>query len=846
MMQQYLRIKADYPDILLFYRMGDFYELFFDDAEKAAVLLDITLTKRGTSAGKPIPMAGVPFHSADQYLAKLVRQGHAVAICEQIGDPQKSKGPVERKVKRVITPGTLTEESLMEDRKENLLVACYIDNNDQVGLAWIEIASGRLEAIQHQQSANLIDELSRLNPAEILLPESLKLSFDVDAIAPVQVIADWQFDTDRSIQILTQSLQTHDLKAFDVEANPIAIRSAGALLYYAKDMHGRELPHLQEFKLYNDDSLLHIDASTRTHLEISESNTGDKRFSLIALLDQCRTPMGGRLLNRWLNNPIRNHQQLRERHACIDYFLEKDDTSFREILQSIGDIERIGTRIALETARPGDLVKLRDALAVFESLVELLKDSHLEKIEQLKNHLGPFPELFQLLADSVKDEPAVHLRDGNVIRDGFNAELDELRRLKSDSGAFLLELEKTEKQRTGIKNLKVQYNRVHGYYIELPRSVSDELPEGYIRRQTLKNAERFITEELKTFEDKILSANEKALALEKSIYADLLSQLTSHVSSIHACAQSVAEIDVLANFALQARQLDLVKPRLIDQSILEIKQGRHPVVEHFQQQQFIANDTELNDTSRMQLITGPNMGGKSTYMRQTAIITLLAHTGCFVPAQQATIGNIDRIFTRIGASDDLASGRSTFMVEMTEMALILRNATEQSLVLVDEIGRGTSTFDGLALAWACALRLSSKQPFTLFSTHYFELTTLPEQLTNCTNVHLEAVEHEHSIVFLYAVKPGPASQSYGLQVAKLAGIPQTVIDQAKIKLQELEQHQNKQLIEGQDQLPLFQATSSTELYSEIFDLLDDINPDELSPKQALEHLYQLKNAYKKI
>ena len=845
MMQQYLRIKADYPEILLFYRMGDFYELFFDDAEKAAKLLDITLTKRGTSAGQPIPMAGVPFHSADQYLAKLVKQGYPVAICEQIGDPKTSKGPVERKVQRVITPGTLTDESLMEDRKENLLVACHLDNNDQVGIAWLEVASGYLGSMEVDQSAQLVDELVRLKPAEILLPESLKLRFDTVSIAPAQTVPDWQFDYDRARQILTRTYATADLKAFDIEENPLAIRAAGALLYYAKDMYGRQLPHLQGVKFYKNDALLQIDASTRAHLEITESNTGDKRFSLIALLDQCNTAMGGRLLNQWLNNPIRNHDALRQRHAAIEYLLENDYQAIRDILKSIGDIERIATRIALETARPGDLVKLREAVGTLDSLITAIKDSNLPLLEQLVSQLGPFPELLELLSAAIKDEPAPHLRDGNVIREGFDTDLDQLRKLKSDSGAFLIELENSEKKRTGIKNLKVQYNRVHGYYIELPRSIGDELPEGYIRRQTLKNAERFITEELKVFEDKILSANEKALALEKSLYADLLRTLFEHVASIHACAKAIAQIDVLCNFTLQSQRLNLNKPELVHQSILKIDQGRHPVVEYFGENQFIANDTDLNENTRMQLITGPNMGGKSTYMRQTAIITLLAHTGCFVPSTNATIGNIDRIFTRIGASDDLASGRSTFMVEMTEMALILRNTTEHSLVLVDEIGRGTSTFDGLALAWACAIRLSSKQAFTLFSTHYFELTTLPEQLRNCINVHLQAIEHEHSIVFLYTVEPGPASQSYGLQVAKLAGIPQSVINQAKIKLQELEQLQNRQLIERHDQLPLFQAPSESEKHAELFDLLDEIDPDELTPKQALETLYQIKNIYKK-
>ncbi len=846
MMQQYLRIKADYPETLLFYRMGDFYELFFDDAEQASKLLDITLTSRGSSAGQPIPMAGVPFHSADQYLAKLVNKGQAVAICEQVGDPQKSKGPVERKVQRIITPGTLTDENLMDDRKENLIAAGFISPQNKLGLAWLEVASGRLDALELDSVSALKDEITRLSPMEILFPETFAHTTDFDNIALVQTVSDWHFDYDRSVQILTKSFNTLDLKAFDVENSPLAIQAAGCLLNYARDMYGRQLPHLQYFKLHKNNSLLQIDAATRTHLEINQSNTGDKRFSLIALLDQCATPMGSRLLGRWLNNPIRNHKQLRDRHACVDYLLGIDTALIYRTLRSIGDIERIAARIALETARPGDLVKLRHALKVMPKLIDGLSDSsELTQLDQLKAKLGPFTELHKTLLHAVKEEPAAHLREGNVIADGFSEKLDELRKLKSDSGSYLLQMESLERQRTGIKNLKIHYNRVHGYYIELPRSFTDELPEGYVRRQTLKNAERFITEELKTFEDKILSANEKAVSLEKLLYSQLIKELSQFVKAIQKCAAAVARIDVLVNFAHQAKRLDLCRPQLVEESVLTIQQGRHPVVEHFQQSEFIANDTTLTESIRMQLITGPNMGGKSTYMRQTAIITLLAHTGCFVPASQAVIGNIDRIFTRIGASDDLSSGRSTFMVEMTEMALILRNASSQSLVLVDEIGRGTSTFDGLALAWACACQLSRKQSFTLFSTHYFELTTLPEQLPNCINVHLSAIEHAHSIVFLYAVTAGPANQSYGLQVAKLAGIPESVIEQAKLKLLELETLQYQQSSDHCSQLPLFRspvqnATSDARNREEIYELISATDPDELTPKQALERLYKLK------
>ena len=844
MMQQFLRIKADYPDTLLFYRMGDFYELFFSDAEKAAVLLDITLTKRGTSGGQPIPMAGVPFHSADQYLAKLVKQGYAVAICEQVGDPKLSKGPVERKVQRVITPGTLSDESLMDDRKANILAACCINKENKVGLAWLEVASGRLEAIELNSSESLIDEFVRIDPVEILFPESFSLPEEIENFCLTQAVSDWNFDHDRCYQILTQSFKTHDLKAFDVDSKSLTIQAAGCLLYYAKDMYGRTLTHLQAFKLHQNSSMLKIDAATRVHLEISQSNSGDKRFSLVSLLDQCVTPMGGRLLSRWLNNPLRDHQQLRERHACVDYFRKANLDETRSIMRTIGDLERIATRIALESARPGDLVKLRDALSVLDDLIDAVGISDIERIVTLVKRLGPFSKLHDYLQRAIKDEPALHLREGNVIRDGFNQELDELRQLQTDSGAFLLELEASEKQRTGIKSLKVQYNRVHGYYIELPRHLSDEIPEGYIRRQTLKNAERFITEPLKQFEDKILSANEKSQALEKSIYANVLNDLLDYVNEIQQCADGVAEIDVLTNFSLQADRLDLTRPELVEDMTLSIKQGRHPVVEYFQKNEFIANDTELDHSNTMQLITGPNMGGKSTYMRQTAIITLLAHTGCFIPAAKATIGPIDRIFTRIGASDDLASGRSTFMVEMTEMALILRNATHQSLVLVDEIGRGTSTFDGLSLAWACAVELSKSESFTLFSTHYFELTTLPELLHNCENVHLSAIEHEHSIVFLYTVKKGPANQSYGIQVAKLAGIPAKVITQAKEKLQELESFQNQQLIDNFSQLPLFQQTQAEPEQTELLETLTNITPDDLTPRQALEKLYELKKLIK--
>lgn len=851
MMQQYLRIKADYPDILLFYRMGDFYELFFGDAEKASKLLDITLTKRGSSAGKPVPMAGVPFHSADQYLARLVKQGHSVAICEQVGNPQTSKGPVERKVQRIITPGTLTDENLMDDRQENLIAACCIDAHGKTGLAWLEVASGRLDAVVLDHVSQIKDELARISPKEFLLPESFAESTDFENITLVQSVSDWHFDHQRCLQILTASFNTHDLSAFDVDDSPLAVQAAGGLLYYVKDMHGRTLSHLQHFKLHKNHNMLLLDGATRSSLEINRSNTGDKRFSLTALLDHCATPMGGRLLDRWLNNPIRDHDQLRERHAVIEYLLEIDSDDLYNSLRSIGDIERISTRIAMETARPGDLVKLRQALMVMPDVVMKLSiNQDIKPLTVLTDALGPFTDLQSILQRAICAEPAAHLRDGNVIADGYSKSLDELRQLKMDSGRYLLEMENRERERTGIRNLKIHYNRVHGYYIESPRSVSDQLPEGYVRRQTLKNAERFITDELKTFEDKILSANDKAVSLEKSLYAELVTELTQYVSAIQKCASAVARIDILLNFAFQSRRLGLSRPELVSDSVLKIDQGRHPVVEYFQQKEFIANDTSLSESNRMQLITGPNMGGKSTYMRQTAIIALLAHTGSFVPARTAVIGPIDRIFTRIGASDDLASGRSTFMVEMTEMALILRNASRNSLVLVDEIGRGTSTFDGLALAWACACQLSKKESLTLFSTHYFELTALPGQLSNCINVHLSAVEHGHSIVFLYSVSEGPASQSYGLQVAKLAGIPESVIKQAKQKLAELESQKYEHLSGHDSQLPLFTSSmpsinEQNNALEDLRKLIDSTDPDELTPRQALETLYEIKHLLEK-
>ncbi len=845
MMQQYLRIKAEHPDMLLFYRMGDFYELFHEDAARAAKLLDITLTQRGASNGQPIKMAGVPYHAAEQYLARLVKMGESIAICEQIGDPATSKGPVERKVVRIVTPGTLTDSALLDEKRDSLLLALHQRQNE-VGMAWLNLASGKF-FVAETDAQNLAAELERLQPSEILSAEN----FTPPPLknAAVKSLPEWHFNLESARRALCQQFSTLDLAGFGCDDFSVGLEAAGALLGYARLTQGQNIAHVRSLQVYAAEQFVRMDAATRRNLEITQTLRGEPAPTLLSLLDTCATNMGSRLLAHWLHHPLRNRATLRGRLDAVENLLSLPSPSKRgaggegyravhENLKPSVDVERISARIALRSARPRDLSGLRDTLARLPQLHGLLQHSASPLVAELAAALLPDAELVELLQRTLRAEPASVLRDGGVIADGFDADLDELRGIQTNCGDFLLALEARERSRSGIANLKVEYNRVHGFYIEVSAAQSANVPDDYRRRQTLKNAERYITPELKTFEDKALSANDRALAREKQLYEQLLDQLAIYIAPLQRTAGAIAELDVLATFAERAATLNFSAPTFSDEAVLRINKGRHPVVEA-QVEQFIANDTELNSARQMLLITGPNMGGKSTYMRQVALIALLAHCGSFVPAQDASLGEIDQIFTRIGASDDLASGRSTFMVEMTEAANILHNATEKSLVLVDEIGRGTSTFDGLALAYAIARHLlESNRSYTLFATHYFELTRLNEEYTQLANVHLSAIEHQHSIVFLHSVNEGAASQSYGLQVAALAGVPGSVIRSAKKQLVRLEQQSAAQNPQGD----LFAAVPETPEPDEhpLVSALRDVQPDELSPKAALEKIYQLK------
>lgn len=787
MMQQYLKIKAQHPDILLFYRMGDFYELFFEDAKKAAKILDITLTARGHSAGNPIPMAGVPFHSAEGYLAKLIKAGESVAICEQVGDPATSKGPVAREVSRILTPGTVTDEALLDQRQDNILLA-IAQNQAQFGIACVNLASGRF-TIQTLPSLDALQaELARIQPAEVLVSEEACFTDTLPSTNTIKQRPAWDYELSTAKQLLTEQFKTKDLSGFGVDDHPTALCAAGCLLQYIHYTQRAALPHLQSLIVETHQGAIFMDAATRRNLELCTNLQGGTDYTLASVLDRTATPMGSRLLRRWLTQPLTDHDKIRDRQSVVATLLQSQFVDNIQMhLRGIADLERILSRVALRSARPRDLTNLRASLNVLPDLQQLLSHLQCNKIKSLLSQINTFPELCDLLTKAINENPPVTTRDGGVIADGFDQELDELRQLSQNSQQFLIDMEIREREKTGIQTLKVGYNRVHGYYIEISKLQSAKAPTEYIRRQTLKNAERFITPELKTFEDKVLSSNSRALAREKALYESLLTTLLEHLSSLQVAASAIAKLDVFANFAQRAERLNYALPVLTDEPGIHIKNGRHPVIERVIETPFVPNDTVFNKQKKMLLITGPNMGGKSTYMRQTALITLMAHIGSYVPAESATIGPIDRIFTRIGAADDLASGRSTFMVEMTETANILHNATDNSLVLMDEIGRGTSTFDGLSLAWACALHLANKaRSFTLFATHYFELTHLPDESPVIANLHLNATEHNNQIVFLHKVKSGPASQSYGLQVAQLAGVPQAVIHAAKSKLKLLE------------------------------------------------------------
>ncbi|MFZ2300779.1 MAG: DNA mismatch repair protein MutS [Gallionella sp.] len=858
MMQQYLRIKAEHPDMLLLYRMGDFYELFHEDAARAAKLLDITLTQRGASNGQPIKMAGVPYHAAEQYLARLVKLGESVAICEQIGDPATSKGPVERKVVRIVTPGTVTDSALLEEKRDCLLLALHQRRNE-IGLAWLNLASGQF-CVCETSASSLPAELERLQPSEILHAENLdslslrgRAGVGDGSHAALKSLPDWHFDLETARRALCQQFATLDLAGFGCDDFSVGLEAAGALLGYAKLTQGQAISHIRSVQVYSADQYVRMDAATRRNLEITQTLRGEPAPTLLSLLDTCATNMGSRLLHHWLHHPLRDRNVLRARLDAVEQLSDLHQTVHDHLKPSV-DVERITARIALRSARPRDLSGLRDTLLQLPALhTALLPLPSRERVGErgespallstLADALQADAQLVAILQRSLKPEPSSVLREGGVIADGFDAELDELRGIQTNCGDFLLALEARERARTGIATLKVEYNRVHGFYIEVSAAQSVNVPDDYRRRQTLKNAERYITPELKAFEDKALSANDRALAREKFLYEQLLDQLAPFIPQLQRIAAAIAELDVLATFAERAATLNFSAPQFGDDAQINIIKGRHPVVEaqvlENGQSPFIANDTDLHAARKMLLITGPNMGGKSTYMRQVALIALLAHVGSFVPAQATTLGEIDQIFTRIGASDDLASGRSTFMVEMTEAANILHNATEKSLVLVDEIGRGTATFDGLALAYAIARHLlESTRSYTLFATHYFELTRLAEEFAQLANVHLAAIEHQHSIVFLHSVNEGAASQSYGLQVAALAGVPNDVIKAAKKQLRKLEQNsaaQNPQgdLFDRKPEMP--EPEEHPALKS-----LRELQPDELSPKEALESLYQLK------
>ncbi|ENM5890076.1 DNA mismatch repair protein MutS [Vibrio mimicus] len=842
MMQQYLRLKAENPDILLFYRMGDFYELFYDDAKRASELLDISLTKRGASAGEPIPMAGVPFHAVEGYLAKLVQMGESVAICEQIGDPATSKGPVERKVVRIVTPGTVTDEALLSERVDNLIAAIY-HHNGHFGYATMDITSGRFQLSEPQTEEEMAAELQRTSPRELLFPEDF---------APVHLMANrqgnrrrpiWEFELATAKQQLNQQFGTRDLVGFGVEQAQLGLCSAGCLIQYVKDTQRTALPHIRSLTWDRQDQSVILDAATRRNLELTYNLAGGTDNTLADVLDHCATPMGSRMLKRWIHQPMRDTATLNQRLDAIGEL--KETALYAElhpVLKQIGDIERILARLALRSARPRDLARLRHAMQQLPELHSLLTELGQPHLAQLRTHAQPMDELCDLLERAIKENPPVVIRDGGVIADGYNAELDEWRDLANGATEFLERLEAEERDRHGIDTLKVGYNNVHGFYIQVSRGQSHLVPPHYVRRQTLKNAERYIIEELKQHEDKVLNSKSRALAVEKQLWEELFDLLLPHLEQLQQLAASIAQLDVLQNLAERAENLEYCRPTLVKEAGIRILGGRHPVVEQVMNEPFIANPIELNPQRRMLIITGPNMGGKSTYMRQTALIALMAHIGSYVPAESAQIGPLDRIFTRIGASDDLASGRSTFMVEMTETANILHNATSHSLVLMDEIGRGTSTYDGLSLAWASAEWLAREiGALTLFATHYFELTELPNSLPHLANVHLDAVEHGDSIAFMHAVQEGAASKSFGLAVAGLAGVPKPVIKNARAKLQQLEllssqpaETRKPSRVDIANQLSLIPEPSVVE------QALAELDPDELTPRQALDALYRLK------
>ncbi|GFD88229.1 DNA mismatch repair protein MutS [Tenacibaculum sp. KUL152] len=857
MMRQYLTIKAQHPNILLFYRMGDFYELFYDDAKKAAELLDISLTARGKSGGEPIPMAGVPYHAVESYLSRLVKMGESVAICEQVGDPATSKGPVERAVQRIVTPGTVTDEALLEERRDNILAA-VCGHSMHYGLATLDVTSGRFVIFESDSDEGLLAEIQRVNPAELLYPEGFESLALIENRKGLRRRPEWEFDIDTANEQLNAQFETKTLDGFGIKGVTKGLGAAGCVLQYVKDTQRTALPHIRRIQTEQQDSRVQLDAATRRNLELTHNLSGGQENTLFSVMDTTTTAMGSRMLQRIIHSPLTDQHELHSRLDAVETFINDDPEDIRGALKHIGDIERIMARLALRSARPRDFARLKNAFNALPDLQDALCRFDTGQVKSISETIGTYPELQALLNEAIIDNPPVVIRDGGVIAEGYNAELDELRKLSQGATDYLDAMEQRERERTGISTLKVGYNKVHGFFIEISRANSALAPAEYIRRQTLKNTERYITPELKEHEDKVLSSQGAALALEKQLYEALFDNFAPYLNNLIETASALAKLDVLCCFAERALSLDWHRPQLSHECALTYDAGRHPVVENVMKAPFIANPLVLNDTRRMLIITGPNMGGKSTYMRQTALIALLACIGSFVPADNAHIGKIDRIFTRIGASDDLASGRSTFMVEMTETANILNNATEHSLVLMDEIGRGTSTYDGLSLAWACASYLAKQlNAYTLFATHYFELTELPDSEPGVVNVHLDAIEHEDTIRFMHTVSEGAASKSFGLQVAQLAGVPKPVIKAAQQKLAILESSH----IMSSDEAKKPSTSSSAKskgstvagqtvvgqaemLFPDkphpVIEALENLAPDELSPRQALDLIYTLK------
>ncbi|WP_205729208.1 DNA mismatch repair protein MutS [Ferrimonas aestuarii] len=837
MMQQYLTLKAEHQDVILFYRMGDFYELFYDDAKRTAQLLDITLTARGKSGGEPIPMAGVPYHAVEGYLARLVQMGESVAICEQVGDPATSKGPVERKVVRIVTPGTVTDEALLNERRDNLVVA-VCEHQGRYGLAALDVTSGRFFLNELNDDEAFAAELMRVSPAELLYPESFCSMGLIDNYQGLRRRPEWEFDLATARKQLTDQFGTRDLAGFGVDNATLGLSAAGCLLQYVKDTQRTALPHIRGISRQMSDDCIILDAATRKNLELTQNLSGGIDNTLASVLDRSATAMGSRQLQRWLHQPLTDRTVLNGRLDAVEELLDEGlSPDLHQLLKGIGDIERVLARLAIRSARPRDFTRLRHGLQQLPELKATLEACQSPRIQQLYSALGDFPDEVELLENAIIDNPPVLIRDGGVIAPGYNSDLDYWRDLSQGATDYLAELEQREREATGIATLKVGYNKVHGYFIEVSRAQSGLVPASYVRRQTLKNNERFIIPELKEHEDKVLTSQGKALAIEKQLFEELFDKLMPKLEALQQFGFACAELDVLQNFAERADALNYCRPELHDGIGIDIQGGRHPVVEQVLSEPFIANPVTLAPERRMLILTGPNMGGKSTYMRQTALIALLAHIGCFVPADNARLGHLDRIFTRIGASDDLASGRSTFMVEMTETANILNNATANSLVLMDEIGRGTSTYDGLSLAWAAATHLAEKsRSLTLFATHYFELTQLPQTQAGAINVHLDAIEHGDTIAFMHAVQEGPASKSYGLQVAALAGVPKGVIRQAKSKLAQLEAQERQ----GGEELQMTLPISTPEEAHPVLETLEQLDPDNLTPRQAHELLYRLK------